>query len=217
MAAQITLVVADDHPAYRAGLRALFETDPHVRVAGEAANGEEALELARELEPDVVLLDVQMPGMSGLDAARRISHEVPGAAILMLTMIEDDDTLLAAMRAGARGYLLKDAGREELRRAIEAAAGGESIFGAAVAGRVRGMLAAGADAAVAVRPFPELTDRELEILALVARGFANGAIAARLGLREKTIRNNVSAILTKLRVVDRSQAIVRAREAGLGT
>lgn len=216
MASPITVLVADDHPAYRAGVRALFETDARVRVVGEAANGEEAVELTRSLRPNVVLLDVQMPGVNGVDAARRIARELPATAILVLTMIEDDDTVLAAVRAGARGYLLKDAGRDELRRAIEAVAEGESIFGTAVASHVTALLAAAADAAMTARPFPELTDREREILGLVARGLANPAIAQRLGLSEKTVRNNMSAILTKLRVVDRSQAILRAREAGLG-
>lgn len=212
----ISLLVADDHPAYRAGIRALFETDPRVRVAGEAATGEEAVAAARALRPDIVLMDLRMPLINGVEATRRIVHERPATAVLVLTMLDDDDSVFAAMRAGARGYLLKDAGKDELRRAIEAVASGESIFGASVARRVMAFFAAGGEAMLALRPFPELTGREYEILELIARGLSNPLIARRLGLSEKTVRNNVSTILNKLQVIDRAQAIVRAREAGLG-
>lgn len=216
MVAPLSVLIADDHPAYRAGIRALFETDDQVHVAGEAATGEEAVAAARKLGPDVVLMDLQMPVINGVEATRRIVQERPRTAVLVLTMLEDDDSVFAAMRAGARGYLLKDAGRDELRRAIEAVASGESIFGASVARRVMAYFAAGGDALHAVRPFPELTKREYEILELIARGLSNPLIAHRLGLSDKTVRNNVSTILNKLQVIDRAQVIVRAREAGMG-
>ncbi len=211
----ISVLVADDHPAYRAGIRALFETVENVRVAGEAGTGEEAVRLTGTLRPRVVLMDLQMPVLNGVEATRQITRDHPETAVLVLTMLENDDSVFAAMRAGARGYLLKEAGRDELVRAIEAAASGGSIFGPGVARRISAFFAAAAEASVA-RPFPELTQREREVLEHIARGESNQAIARRLGLSEKTVRNNVSVILNKLQVVDRSQAIVRARESGMG-
>jgi DNA-binding NarL/FixJ family response regulator len=212
----ISVLVADDHPAYRAGIRMLFETVDGVQVTGEAATGEEAVRLARADPPDVVLMDLQMPVVGGVDATRQICRDLPHVAVVVLTMLEDDDSVFAAMRAGARGYLLKDSGREELTRAIQSAASGESIFGPAIAARISAFFAGAASAAIAMRPFPELTDRERDVLEEIARGHSNPTIARHLGLSEKTIRNNVSIILNKLQVIDRSQAIVRARESGMG-
>jgi DNA-binding NarL/FixJ family response regulator len=184
-----------------------------VEVVGEAGDGDEAVELADGLAPDVVLMDVQMPGRNGIDATRRIVAGRTGVAVLVLTMYEDDEAVFAAMRAGARGYLLKDAEREEVLRAIHAVAGGEAIFGPAIAERLMGYFAAGAASA---QPFPELTDRERQVLELIARGRNNAAIADELVLSLKTVQNHVSNVFNKLQVVDRSGAVIKAREAGMG-
>jgi DNA-binding NarL/FixJ family response regulator len=178
-----------------------------------AANGGEAVELALKTEPDVVIMDVQMPVMDGIEATRRIVAEDPEVKILMLTMFEDDDSVLAAMRAGAHGYVLKGAEQDEIARAVQAVASGEAIFGAALAERLITYLSAAQES---MQPFPELSDREREVLRLLADGLGNADIAQRLDVAPKTVRNNVSSILNKLQVVDRAQAIVRAREAGLG-
>jgi DNA-binding NarL/FixJ family response regulator len=207
------VVVADDHPLFRRGLRGVLAATPEIDVVGEAATGEEAIERTRELEPDVVVMDLHMPGLNGIDATRRIVAERPHVGALVLTMFEDDDSVFAAMRAGARGYLLKGADAEDTVRAILAVAAGEAVFGPAIARRLMAFFAAGSGAA---RPFPELTEREREILELVAHGRDNQTIARRLFLSPKTVRNNVSNIFTKLQVTDRAQAIVKAREAGLG-
>ena len=209
------VLLADDHPIFRDGLRALLATIGNAELVGEASTGDEAVELAHRLQPDVVLMDLQMPGRNGIEATRQIRDRHPQIGILVLTMLEDDDSIFAAMRAGARGYLLKEADGTELRRAIEAVGSGQAIFGPAIARRVMSFFAA-AGAANAARPFPELTEREREVLNLIAQGRNNQDIARRLGLSEKTVRNHVSNILGKLQVVDRAQAIVRAREAGLG-
>jgi DNA-binding NarL/FixJ family response regulator len=210
----IRVVVADDHPVFRSGLRTLVQENAALDFAGEAADGEQAVRVCEEQRPDVILMDVRMPGVSGIDATRRIVSSHPDAGILMLTMLEDDTSVLAAMRAGARGYILKGAAPDEIVRAIVAVAAGEIIFGAAIAARMAEFFRAGSRAAA--QPFPALSIREHDILNLVAAGESNPAIAARLGLSEKTIRNNVSSIFAKLRVADRPAAIVRAREAGLG-
>jgi DNA-binding NarL/FixJ family response regulator len=214
MADALRVLIVDDHPLYRDGLRALLTSLPGVVLAGEAIDGDEAVRMAREIAPDVVLMDLGMPGRSGIDATRAITSERPGTGVLVLTMFEDDDSVFSAMRAGARGYLLKDADRDELGRAIESIGHGGAIFGAGVARRVQAFFAA--SAARQVEPFPDLTVREREVLERIARGEANAAIAVRLGISGKTVRNHVSTILGKLAVADRSQAIVRAREAGLG-
>lgn len=213
MTGPLRVLLADDHPVYRDGLRLTLEGWGAATLVGEATNGEEAVALASRLTPDVILMDLQMPGLSGVEAARAILSRDPSVAVLVLTMFDDDDLVLAAIRAGARGYLLKGATRDELRRAILAAGSGEAIFGPSIAARLSGLLS---DPARAARPFPDLTDREREVLELVARGRANPEIARRLGISEKTVRNHVSTILAKLEVLGRSEAIVRAREAGMG-
>jgi len=210
----IRIVVADDHPIVRDGLRALIEASPGLELLGEATNGDEAIELARRVRPDVVLMDLAMPGRNGIEATREIASNGWATAVLILTMFADDESIFAAMRAGARGYLLKDAGHDEMRRAIEGVGSGEAIFGAGVAQRMVGFFARARE--LGVQPFPELTDREREVLAEIARGAGNATIAQHLGISVKTVRNHVSTILSKLMVVDRAQAIVRAREAGLG-
>jgi DNA-binding NarL/FixJ family response regulator len=211
---QISVVLADDHPVVRNGLRALVDSLDGLAVVGEAADGAAAVREAQLLRPDVVVMDVRMPGLDGLEATRRIRAAVPGTAVLVLTMFEDDDTVFAAMRAGASGYLLKGAEQDEIERALRATAAGEAIFGPGVAARVLGFF--GAARPTADAPFPELTAREREILDRVAAGERNGAIARALGLAPKTVSNHLSSIFAKLAVADRTEAIVRARESGLG-
>ncbi len=210
------IVIAEDHPIFRDGLRALLRTIAGVELVGEATTGDEAIEMAHRLRPDVVLMDVDMPGRNGIEATRAIRDRHPQVGVLMLTMFEDDDSLFSAMRAGAQGYLLKEASGEELAAAVEAVVRGQAIFGPGVARRVMGFFSAAASGPVPPEPFPELTSREREVLDLIAEGRNNSTIAGRLGLSEKTVRNHVSNILNKLQVVDRAQAIVRAREAGMG-
>jgi DNA-binding NarL/FixJ family response regulator len=210
--APVRVLFADDHPVFLDGLRLLAETSGDLTPVGFAHSANEAVELALELRPDVVVLDVNMPGATGIAAARRLAAQAPGIPVLMLTMFDDDETVFAALRSGARGYVLKGAGPDELLSAIRAVAHGEAVFGSALANRMLGHFRE----LGSMRPFPELTDREHEVLELVAQGLTNTLIARRLGLSEKTVRNHVSSILTKLQV-DRPQAIVRAREAGLGT
>ncbi len=210
----IRILIADDHPVFRFGLRALLQGEPDMEVVGEATTGQEAVEMALALRPDVVLMDLNMPELNGIEATRRIRAESSEIGVLVLTMF-DDDTVFAAMRAGARGYLLKGAEGEETLRAVRAVAGGEAIFSPTIADRIMGYFAQ-APAQPAARAFPELTAREREVLTLIARGLTNQAIAARLVLSEKTVRNHVSSIFSKLQVADRAEAIIRAREAGLG-
>ncbi|CAN5637156.1 response regulator transcription factor [soil metagenome] len=211
----IRILVADDHTLFRSGLRALFGSVPDTEVAGEAADGEEAVAKTAELRPDVVLMDIQMPGINGIEATRRIAESIPGVGVVVVTMFKDDDSVFAAMRAGARGYVLKGADQDEILRLIRAVAGGEALFGKEIAERLMTFFSATqkADPAVA---FPELTAREREVLDLIARGLGNAEISTRLYLSPKTVRNHISNIFTKLQVADRAQAIVRAREAGLG-
>jgi len=209
----IRVVLADDHPVVLGGLRALLESLEAYDVVGEAIDGEQAVRAVAEHEPDVVLMDIRMPGIDGLEATARIRDANPGTAVLVLTMFDDDDTVFAAMRAGAQGYLLKGADQAEIDRAIRAVVAGEAIFSPGVAQRVLGYFAAPPPVA---EPFPDLTAREREVLDLVAAGHRNQAIAERLFLSPKTVANHISSIFVKLAVADRSAAIVRAREGGLG-
>jgi len=210
----IHILIADDHTLFRDGLRALLSSVPDTEVVGEAATGEEAIAQATTLAPDVVLMDIQMPGMNGIEATWRILQANPAAAVVVLTMFEDDDSVFAAMRAGARGYILKGASQAEMLRAIRAVASGEALFGPSIAVRLLAFFAG--NVSTPPVPFPDLTNREREILNLIAGGHDNADIADRLFLSPKTIRNHVSIIFGKLQVADRAQAIVRAREAGLG-
>lgn len=207
------VLIADDHPMFRDGLKVALDTDDEVMVVGEAATGAEAVELASRLQPDVVLMDVSMPGLNGIEATRRIVGESPHIGVVMLTMFDEDENVFQAMRAGARGYLLKGADQAAILRAVTAVARGEAIFGRALATRLIGYFATGAGAAT---PFTGLTDREREVLELIAQGHNNSVIARHLVISPKTVRNHVSNIFAKLQVGDRAQAIVRAREAGLG-
>ncbi len=211
----IRVMLADDHPVYRDGLAALLGSVPGIEVVATAGTGEEAVASAAELQPDVVVMDVQMPGIDGIEATRRVTADSPHIGVVVLTMAEEDSTLFAAMRAGARGYLLKGANQAEIVRAITAVAQGEAIFGPAIATRVAEFFA-GAPAARSDEVFPQLTAREREILSLVAAGRSNAQIASSLYLSPKTVRNNVSNIFAKLHVADRAAAIIQAREAGMG-
>ena len=213
-AAAVRVVVVDDHPLFRQGIGALIRDSAGTELAGEGASGEEAVALCAQLEPDVVVMDVHMPGLGGVEATRQILQARPQTAIVMLTMMDEDDSVFAALRAGARGYVLKGSQPGEILRAVAAVASGQAIFGPDVAGRMAGYFADAGQTAAA-RPFGQLTSREREILELMAAGTANGAIAVRLGLTEKTIRNNVSAIFVKLGVTDRAAAVARARDAGV--
>ena len=213
----IRVLLADDHPVYRDGLAALLASVDGLEVVGTAEDGLAAVALATELQPDVVVMDVQMPGLDGIEATRRLTSASPHIGVVVLTMAEEDATLFAAMQAGARGYLLKGANQAEITRAVTAVARGEAIFGPAIARRIADFFAgAPAGGTAAEQAFPQLTAREREILELVAAGRSNGQIASTLFLSPKTVRNNVSNIFAKLHVADRAEAIVRAREAGLG-
>ena len=211
--ARLAILIADDHPLFRKGLRALLGTLPEVRVIGEAGSGSEAVRLAAELTPDVILMDLQMPDGDGLTAVREISARMPTVRILVVTMFEDDELVFAAMRAGARGYVLKDMDDDAIARAILAIGHGDAIFSPAIAGRMMTFFAA--RPAQAGATFPELSESERKVLRLMAQGVNNQAIAERLGLSPKTVRNYISSIFSKLQVADRSQAIVRAHDAGL--
>jgi len=210
----IRLLIVDDHASFRSGLRSLLGTAGDLEVVGEAATGTDAVASAARLQPDVILMDVTMPGGDGIEATRRIVEVSPHVAIVILTMDGGDEPVVRALRAGARGYVLKGAQRAELLRAIRAAAAGEAIFGQGVARRLATYLAQ--PGPIPARPFPELTDREREVLELVAGGRSNTEITDLLGLSPKTVRNHVSNIFAKLGVRDRAEAIVRAREAGMG-
>lgn len=215
MSPPLRVLLADDHPVFRKGLRALLTSLPGATVVGEAADGEQAVGLAADSAPDIVVMDLNMPGVNGVEATRRILADHPGTGVLVLTMFEDDDSVFAAMRAGARGYLMKGSDTDEVVRAIIAVGHGEAIFGPSVARRILAFLTRPLSA-YDEQLFPELTAREREVLDFIAAGVANADIAKRLFLSPKTVRNHVSNVFTKLAVADRAEAIVRARAAGLG-
>jgi DNA-binding NarL/FixJ family response regulator len=206
-------MIADDHPAFRRGVELMLVAVDDIMVVGHAETGQGAVELAAEVAPDVVLMDLRMPDLDGIEATRRINRSERAPAVVVLTMFEDDASVFAAMRAGARGYLLKGADQDEIVRAIRAAAAGEAIFGPEIATRVISHFASGSGSTASA--FPALTDREREVLEMIAAGKGNAAIAHELVISLKTVRNHVSNIFTKLQVSDRSAAIVKAREAGL--
>ncbi|MFC0678139.1 response regulator [Lysobacter korlensis] len=215
--APLRVLLVDDHPLLRHGLRALLEDVGEAEVVGEASDGAEAIELALALDPDVVVMDLAMPGVSGLDATRQLIDERPELGVLVLTMSDDDASVFAALRAGARGYVLKGSGGGEFLSAVRAVARGEAVYGAAVAGRIRRFLTGGQpQSGSSTPPFPELTPREREILDLLADGRTNAEIAGSLFLSLKTVKNHLTSIFAKLQVADRAQAAVRARQAGLG-
>lgn len=213
----IRVLVADDHPAYRRGLQLMLAEVDDIEVVGTAETGARAVELAADAAPDVVLMDLRMPHLDGIEATRRIVRRSLGSpptpAVVVLTMFDDDESVFTAMRAGARGYLLKGADQDEIVRAIRAVAAGEAIFGPEIAARVVDHFAAGPGSTAAA--FPTLTEREREVLGMIAAGKGNAAIAHELMISLKTVRNHVSNIFTKLQVSDRSSAIVKARKAGL--
>jgi DNA-binding NarL/FixJ family response regulator len=213
----IRILVVDDHGLFREGLIALLKAAPETEVVGQAGTGREALAQVEELGPDVVLMDIMMPDMNGIEATRRILADHAGTRIVMLTMLEDDDSLFAAMCAGARGYILKGADKADVLRTVQAVAGGEALFGPAIASRLTTFFQSADDQGLSVTPFPALTDREREVLTLIAQGLNNSQIAAQLHISGKTVSNHISRIFNKLQVSDRAQAIVKAREAGLGT
>jgi DNA-binding NarL/FixJ family response regulator len=223
----IRILIADDHLFYREGVRTLLKGVPDVAIVGDATSGDDAIAQIAAHQPDIVLMDIKMPGLNGIEATRHIRQNYPQIGVLVVTMFDDDETVFAAMRAGARGYLLKDADREELLRAVNAVHRGEAIFSPAIAqrmvqyfahlsGRASAPSRSVAVASGSTRPFPELTERECEVLELIAQGHSNPAIAERLVLSVKTVQNHVSSILGKLQAVDRAQVIVRARDAGFG-
>ena len=209
------VLIADDHPLFRKGMRAMLESLPEMEVVGEAATGEEAIALAGDLAPDVIVMDLQMPGGTGIAATRAILNASPHICILMVTLFEDSESVFTALRAGARGYVLKDAEASEMARAVQAVSRGEAIFSPAIANRLIDFFAT-PHPAVPKEMFPTLTERERGILGLIAQGHTNADIARQLSLSVKTVHNYVSNIFSKLQVADRAQAIIRAREAGLG-
>ncbi|MBO4240931.1 response regulator [Pseudonocardia alni] len=213
----VRVLLADDHPVYREGLAALLASVPGIEVVGTAADGARAVAMAADTAPDVVVMDVRMPDLDGIAATREITTAAPSTGVVVLTMSEEDETVFAAMRAGARGYLLKGANQAEIVRAVTGVARGDVVFGPAMARRIVDFLAAPPEPGTAPPTvFPELTAREREVLDLLAAGRSNDRIAAALFLSPKTVRNNVSNIFAKLQVADRAEAIVRARDAGLG-
>jgi DNA-binding NarL/FixJ family response regulator len=212
----IRVLVADDHPTFRRGLGALFDSLPDIDLVGEAADGHAAVAMTAQLQPDVVVMDLNMPNLNGVEATRQIVAANPDVAVLILTMLDEDESVFAAMRAGARGYVVKGADTTDVIRALESISRGDAVFGPAVAGRVLSYLTRPLSARDPIL-FPELSEREREVLQLLARGLTNGQIAQALVVSPKTVRNHVSNIFTKLQVRDRAEAIDRARNAGLGT
>lgn len=211
MTQALRVLLADDHPMFRHGLRQLLEQVAGAEVVAEVADGEAAVAAALETRPDVVVMDLQMPGLTGVEATRRLTAQAPGTRVLVLTMSEDEASVFAALRAGATGYVLKGCEGAEFLRAVHTVAAGDTIYGGPVAGLIRSRLVAGTHG-----PFPELSTRERDVLELIARGRSNAGIARTLFLSEKTVKNNITAVFAKLGVTGRAEAIVRAREAGLG-
>jgi len=210
----VRVLIADDHPVFRFGLRTLLKADPAMEVVGEAMNGEDAIAQASSLHPDVILMDLNMPGMNGIEAIRRILADHPEVRILVLTMFDDDDSVFAAMRAGARGYLLKGTEGGETLQAIKVVHAGEAIFSPTIAQRLMQYFGTPRRPSPS-QPFPELTEREREVLVLIAQGYTNQAIAERLVISPKTVRNHISSIFSKLQVTSRLEAILRAKDAGM--
>ncbi|HEY7044631.1 MAG TPA: response regulator transcription factor [Nocardioidaceae bacterium] len=210
------VLLVDDHPTFRRGLGALLESLPDIEVVAEAGDGEAAIALATSLQPDVVMMDLNMPELNGVEATRRLVAANPDVAVLVLTMLDDDEAVFGAMRAGARGYIVKGADTDDVVRALESVARGDAVFGPAVASRVLSYLTRPLSARDPML-FPELSEREREVLELMARGLTNSEIARRLVVSPKTVRNHASNVFTKLQVSDRSEAILRARNAGLGS
>lgn len=213
---RIRILVVDDHQLFREGLTALLNAAPQTTVIGEAGTGMEAVAKTEALAPDIILMDIQMPEMNGIDAMRRILTDHPNIYVIMLTMLEDDDSLFAAMRAGARGYILKGADKAEVLRTVAAVAEGQALFGPAIASRITRLFQKRVQAGSHATAFPDLTERELEVLNLIAQGLNNQEIAQRLAVSGKTISNHISNIFSKLQVVDRAQVIIKARQAGMG-
>lgn len=211
----IKIIVVDDHNLFREGLISLLEAAPETAVVGQAGNGKEAIAQAKKTTPDVILMDIMMPEMNGIEATKQILADQPQIGIIILTMLEDDDSLFAAMCAGARGYILKGADKAEVLSTINAVAEGQALFGPAIANRLTTFFQRGVGRDTAVTPFPELTDREREILTLIATGKNNSEIATQLHISSKTVSNHISNIFNKLQVADRAQAIIKARDAGL--
>jgi len=215
----IRLLIADDHALFREGVNAILKSVPDIEIVGEAGTGQEAITLASDLTPDVILMDIQMPDFNGVEATQRILKIQPEVGIIIVTMLEDDDSLFSAMQAGARGYVLKGADKAEMLKSIRAVAEGEALFGPGIASRLLNFFhdkPAQPKGETPSTAFPDLTDREREILAFIARGDTNAEIAEGLSISLKTVRNHVSNIFTKLQVVNRTQAAIRARDAGLG-
>jgi DNA-binding NarL/FixJ family response regulator len=215
----IRVLIADDHVLFREGVHAILKSVPDIEIVGEAGTGQEALALASDLIPDVILMDIQMPDLNGVEATRRILETQPDSGIIIVTMLEDDDSLFSAMQAGARGYVLKGADKAEMLKSIRAVAEGEALFGSAIATRLLNLFQDNrpqSKSASSFPLFPDLTKREREILACIARGDTNVEIAERLTISLKTVRNHVSSIFNKLQVTNRAQAAIRARDAGLG-
>lgn len=210
----IRILIADDHTLFREGLVALMDSVPEIEVVATAEDGHQAIESADKLQPDVILMDLQMPGINGIEATRQIIQTSPHIGVIVVTMFEDDDSVFAAMRAGARGYILKGADQNDMVRAIRAVARGEALFGPSIATRLMNYFTTPAPSQT--QAFPELTEREHEILELIAQGLSNPEIAERLTISLKTVRNHVSNIFNKMQVTDRVQAAIRAREAGMG-
>ena len=212
----IRVLIVDDHEPFLNGLRTLLSSFSGIEVISEATNGDDAIRLAEKYQPDIILMDIQMPGINGIEATRLIHQSSPHIGIVVLTMFEDDDSVFASMRAGARGYLLKGADQSEISRAILSVNSGEALFGPGIARRLINFFT-NINPSQGEKPFPELTDREHEVLNLIAQGLNNSDISQQLVISSKTVRNHVSNIFSKLQVVDRAQAIIRARDAGMGT